>query len=181
MDQQDIASNIARARTYLRSLPAMAQSHDVPAVATVARDLVMKVSGPAGMPDGMVAGIGDTAAVPSPGWYFRAALASQVAMFVTMRAAEEDAQLDDLEVTVNAESDDRGALGMDEEIPAGPLSMSITVRYSRSSVDEDTTRRLIEWAISHTPIHDAVTRAVPVTFTIEKGAQAADESLPMPH
>ncbi len=179
MDQQDIASDIARARAYLRTLPAMAQSRDVPAYATVAHDLVMKVSGPPGMPDGMLTGIGNTEAVASPGWYFRAALASQVAMFITMRSAEKEALLEDLEVIVNAESDDRGALGMDEAIPPGPLSMTITVRYSRSTLDDEATRDIVEWAVSHTPIHDAVTRSVPVTFTIEKGAQAADPSVPV--
>lgn len=177
MDQQDIASNITRAREYLRTLPAMAQSHDVPASATVLHDLVMKVSGPDGMPDGLVAGIGSSAAVPSPGWFFRAALASQVALFITMRSAEKGALLEDLEVIVDAETDDRGALGMDEGIPAGPLSMVITVRYSRSNVSDAETRDIVDWSISHTPIHDAVTRPVPVSFRIEKGEQTADESV----
>ncbi len=176
MNQQRIASNIARARTYLRTLPAMAQFHDTPACATVAHDLVIKVSGPDGLPDGMLAGIGDTAAVPSPGWFFRAALASQVAMFIAMRAAEAAAILDDLEVIVNAESDDRGALGMDEDIPPGPLSMTITVRYSRSNLDETATRDVIEWGVAHAPVHDAVTRAVPVAVAIERSSPTGDPS-----
>lgn len=174
MDQQEIASNLSRARAYLRTLPAMAQSRDVPATATVEHDLVMRVSGPDGLPDGMVAGIGDTAAVPSPGWFFRAALASQVAMFITMRSAEAEAVLEGLEVIVSADSDDRGALGMDEDIPPGPLSMTLTVRYSSSSVDEATTRDVIEWAVAHAPIHDAVTRAVPVGVEIQRSSPAGD-------
>jgi len=174
MNQQEIASNLARARAYLRTLPAMAQFRDVPACATVEHDLVMRVTGPDGLPDGMVAGIGDTAAVPSPGWFFRAALASQVAMFITMRSAETGAVLEGLEVVVNADSDDRGALGMDEDIPPGPLSMTVTVRFSSSNLDEETTREVIEWGIVHAPIHDAVTRAVPVAINIEKSAPAGD-------
>jgi hypothetical protein len=39
-----------------------------------------------------------------------------------MRAAELGIPLQRLEVTVDSESDDRGILGMDEAIPAGPLS-----------------------------------------------------------
>ncbi|WP_210479422.1 OsmC family protein [Naasia sp. SYSU D00948] len=176
MDQEQIAANIRRARSYLRTLPAMAQMQDPPARATIAHDLIIRISGPDGLPKELLAGIGGTSEVPSPSWFFRAALASQVAMFIAMRSAEESAVLEDLEVVVHAETDDRGALGMDEEIPPGPLSMTITVRYSRSSADEDTTRRIIDWAVAHSPVHDAVTRSVPVTVAIEKSAPAGEEA-----
>ena len=76
MNQQEIRAGIKRAREYLRNLPALARYHDTPARATIERGLLVRVSGPDGIPEEMVAGIGDSASVPSPGWYLRAALAS---------------------------------------------------------------------------------------------------------
>ncbi len=174
MDQQEIAANIARMRDYLRTVPEMARFRDIPARATVERDLVIRVTGPGGLPDGMLAGIGDSAGVPSPGWFFRASLASSVALFIVMRAAEKGANLDGLEVVVEAESDDRGALGMSDEIPPGPLQMHIIIRYASSDLDEEATREVVEWAVQHSTVQDAVTRAVPLTVSIERSTPAGD-------
>jgi uncharacterized OsmC-like protein len=173
VDQQDIAGDMARAREYLRNLPAMARFHDTPARATMDHDLVVRVDGPDGLPDGMLAGLGRGASVPSPGWYLRASLASSVAMFVTMRSAETGVTLEDLAVTVDAESDDRGALGMAEDIPAGPLEMRVTVHYSRSDASEQLASEVIQWALEHCTVYDAVVRPVPVQLSIERGAPKA--------
>jgi uncharacterized OsmC-like protein len=170
VDQEHIAADVARAREYLRNLPALARYHDTPARATVDYALTVRVAGPEGMPIEVVAGIGDSAAVPSPGWYFRASLAASAAMFITMRAAEEAVLIEDLSVTVGAESDDRGALGMDEDIPAGPIGMTIDVRYGRSDHDEESTRSVIEWGVEHCTVYDAVIRPVPVELSIERSA-----------
>lgn len=174
MDQQDIRAGIRRAREYLRNLPALARYHDTPARATIERDLLVRVSGPDGMPDGMVAGIGDSAAVPSPGWYLRAALASSVAMFIAMRAAEREVTIEGLEVLVEAESDDRGALGMSSEIPAGPLEMTIVVRYASCDKDEATAREVIDWAVMHSTVRDAIAREVPLSVAVEHGEPAGE-------
>ncbi|BDZ44662.1 OsmC family protein [Naasia aerilata] len=182
MEQQDIAGDMARAREYLRTLPAMARFHDTPARATMDHDLVVRVAGPDGLPDGMLAGLGPGASVPSPGWYFRASLAASVAMFITMRAAEKHLILDGLVVTVDAESDDRGALGMEEGIPSGPLEMRVTVHYDGSDGDESAARAVIEWALEHCTVYDAIIRSVPVELSIERGvpeAAPAAESSPV--
>ncbi len=60
------------------------------------------------------------ASAPSPGWLLRAAEASCVATLITMRAAMLGIDLDTLEVTVDSVSDDRGLLGVDDTVPAGP-------------------------------------------------------------
>jgi uncharacterized OsmC-like protein len=172
VDQQDIKAGIERAREYLHTLPELARYHDTPARATVERDLLVRVAGPDGMPKEMLAGIGDSASVPSPGWYLRAALASSVAMFVAMRAAELTARIDGLEVLVEAESDDRGALGMSSEIPAGPIEMTIIIRYAASDRDEAATRQIIDWAVMHSTVRDAIAREVPLSVAVERAAPA---------
>ena len=114
----------------------------------------------------MTTGIGGGGSAPSPGWLLRAALASCVATFITMRAAELGVILDDLSVTVDSESDDRGVLGLDETIPAGPLGMRIAVQVA-SAADDATVRDLVTWAAAHCPVDDAVRRAIPVELAID--------------
>jgi hypothetical protein len=60
---------------------------------------------------------------PSPAWLFRAGYASCVPTLISLRAAVEGVELTGLEVTVDSESDDRGILGIDPSVPAGPLSV----------------------------------------------------------
>jgi hypothetical protein len=45
---------------------------------------------------------------------------------------------------VDSESDDRGILGMDEEVPAGPVSSRIRVRIDAEDVTPDQLRELVE-------------------------------------
>ena len=69
--------------------------------------------------------------------------------------------LSDVSVTVGSDSDDRGILAVDESIPSGPFSMSVTV--SAEGVDQAALREIAEWAIAHCPVTDAIRRAVPLT------------------
>src|SRR4030095_16787802 len=86
----------------------------------------------------MVPSVGGTETAPSPGWLLRAAEASCVATLIAMRAAVLGIALDTLEVSVDSESDDRGMLGMDDTIPAGPLTGRVAVRLAADGVDPAT-------------------------------------------
>jgi uncharacterized OsmC-like protein len=88
-----------------------------------------------------------------------------------MRAAEEGVELQGLEVTVDSESDDYGILGIDDEVPAGPLSMRVAVRVASASVPEAHVREIVDWGVAHCPVCDAVKRAVPVEVAIEVGGR----------
>ena len=55
-----------------------------------------------------------------------------------MRAAQLGVTLSTLEVTVDSESDDRGLLGMDDTISAGPLNVRARVRIGASGVNTRT-------------------------------------------
>jgi uncharacterized OsmC-like protein len=84
-----------------------------------------------------------------------------------MRAAQEGIVLGTLEVTVNSESDDRGLLGIDDSVPAGPLTTSVQYRLEAEGVSADRLQGLIDWAEAHSPVGDALSRAIPVTLEVE--------------
>jgi uncharacterized OsmC-like protein len=114
----------------------------------------------------MVPSVGGTATAPSPGWLLRAAESSCVATLIAMRAAMLGITLDTLEVTVDSESDDRGLLGIDEDVPAGPLSGRISVRLTAAGTDPTTLEEMVSWGVKHCPVCDALERSVPVTTQV---------------
>jgi uncharacterized OsmC-like protein len=169
--QADIAAKIAAAREYLGGHRDEARYRDAAATAVVEDGLRVRATGPDGatVVTDMSAGIGGGATAPSPGWLFRAADASCIATLITMRAAEQGIVLETLAVTVDSESDDYGILGIDEAVPAGPLSMRVQVRVAAGGVDEDRLREIVAWGVDHCPVCDATKRAVPVDVQVEVG------------
>lgn len=159
-----IADAMARASAYLSEHPEEARYRDSQATARLSHGLVVSITGPGGETarTDMPTGIGGTATVPSPGWLFRAATASCVAALVAMRAAATGVTLEHVEITVDSESDDRGILGLDPEIPAGALSMRVAADVRARGLDRAATDELIQWAIDHCPVLDTVRRAVPI-------------------
>jgi multiple sugar transport system permease protein len=141
---------------------------DSPANAVLGDGLRVEVRGPGAerLVTDMPSGIGGLGEEPSPGWLLRAATASCVATTIAMQAAREGVSLTSLEVVVDAESDDRGILGLDETVPAGPLSTRIRVS-ARADDREDHLRDLIERGTGRCPVYDATKRAVEVSLEIE--------------
>jgi uncharacterized OsmC-like protein len=169
MGRQEIAAAIAGAREYLTANPSEARYRDGAATAVLEDGLRVRVDGGDGasVVSDMVTGIGGGGTAPSPGWLFRAAYAACVATIITMRAAEIGVDLSGLQVAVDSESDDRGILGIDDAVSAGPLSMRISVRVASASGDPEVLREIVAWGITHCPIDDAVRRAVPVEWQLE--------------
>jgi uncharacterized OsmC-like protein len=165
MGTQEIRSAIEAAIGYLTEHPDEARYTDSPAVATVEEGLRCRVTGPSdwAVVTDMPPSVGGGGSAPSAGWLFRAALASCIATLIAMRAAQEGVELGGLEVTVDSESDDRGILGMDDEVPAGPLSVRIDVRLSSPGVAPERLKAIAEWGANHCPVCDATRRAVPMT------------------
>jgi uncharacterized OsmC-like protein len=114
----------------------------------------------------MVPSVGGTATAPSPGWLLRASEASCVATLIAMRAAMLGIALDTLDVTVDSESDDRGLLGIDDAVPAGPLTSRVAVRLRAAGADPTELEEMARWGVRHCPVCDALERAVPVTTEI---------------
>ncbi len=169
MGEADIAKAIAQARSYLTANPTEARYRDGAATASIEDGLRVRVVGADGasLVTDMVTGIGGGGSAPGPGWIFRAAYASCVATLIAMRAAEEGWSLEGLEVTVDSESDDRGILGIDRVVPAGPLSMRVAVTASAGQAETSSVRAAIAEAVASCPVHDAVIRAVPVELDIQ--------------
>ena len=173
MSQLEIREKLEAAIDYLTKNPAEAGYTDSPATARLVdpQGLKVDVRGP---DDGrittdMPTAVGGTNTSQSPGWYLRAAEASCVATLIAMRAAQEGVALQELEVTVDSDSDDRGILGISDEVPAGPLLTRIRVRVREAHVDDEDDivwDTIVHWAVEHCPVIDAVRRAVPVTVEI---------------
>ncbi|MFO7533371.1 MAG: OsmC family protein [Candidatus Limnocylindrales bacterium] len=168
MGSEAIKEALAGAVEYLTANPAEARSRDGVATATLRSGLVVDVRGQDGeaATTDMVASVGGTGSAPSPGWLLRAAAASCVATLIAMRAATLDVALEALEVSVDSESDDLGILGIDPSVPAGPLSVRVAVSVRASSSDTERLRELVEWAVTHCPVTDAMHRAVPMEVVI---------------
>jgi uncharacterized OsmC-like protein len=164
-----IADAVANAGRYLTDHPEEARYRDSAAVARVADGLRVEVHGAGGarLRTDMPKGIGGTATAPSPGWMLRAAIASCVASLIVIRAAALDYELSSVEVSVDSESDDRGILGLDDSVPAGPLSARIAATVSAPRLAGDDVDVLVRWAVDHCPVSDAIKRPVPVEVVIE--------------
>lgn len=168
MADEKIRNAILTASEYLARNPEQARSTDSAATATIVDGLIVRVSGPndAVITTDMVPSVGGTATAPSPGWLLRAAEASCVATLIAMRAAVLGITLESLEVTVDSVSDDRGLLGIDDEVPAGPLSGRVAVRLTSPGVDPAMLEEMARWGVRHCPVCDALERAVPVTTEV---------------
>lgn len=163
-----IADAVASASAYLTEHPEEARYRDSQATAKLDQGLVVSIAGPGGETarTDMPTGIGGTATVPSPGWLFRAAAASCVAALVGIRAAATGVTLEHVEITVDSESDDRGILGLDPDIPAGALSMRVAAKVRARGLDAEATEALVRWAVDHCPVLDTVRRAVPIELSL---------------
>ncbi len=177
MGQQEIKQALDGAIDYLTANPDEARYTDTPATArlTDPQGLRADVSGPndAAMSTDMPTSVGGTNTTASPGWYLRAAEASCVATLVGLRAAQLGMTLTEVEVTVDSESNDWGILGIGDDagqgVQAGPFSTRIAARVRATGSDEGTIREIVDWAVDHCPVTDAVRRAIPMTIEVETG------------
>src|SRR5256886_7754631 len=130
MSNTSIRDAIGNAVAYLKAHPDEARYTDSPATAILEDGLAVTVHGPQGLSirTDMPKSIGGAEGSPSPGWLLRAAQASCLATLIAMRAAEQGQVPGRIEVVVDSESDDRGILGIDDSVPAGPLSSRARVR-----------------------------------------------------
>lgn len=163
-----IRSALEAATSHYAANPADARSRDSVATATLREGLVVQVQAPTGerVTTDMVASVGGTGSAPSPGWLLRAAEASCVVTLIAMRAATLGITLDTLEVAVDSESDDRGMLGMDDAVPAGPLTGRVQVRLTADGVDPATLEEMARWGVEHCPVCNALERPVPITVEV---------------
>ena len=159
----EIGDALSQAVDYLRDHRSEARYTDSAATAVLGDGLRVTVTGPDGasLTTDMPKSIGGRGESPSPGWFLRAAQASCLATLIGMEAARGGVTLRRVEVVVESESDDFGILGIDESVPAGPLTSKATVRIETEKPTD--LSALVAAADRHCPVTDAVRRAVPWT------------------
>ncbi|HZA61014.1 MAG TPA: OsmC family protein [Actinomycetota bacterium] len=162
----DIKGSIEKAIEYLSEHPDEARYTDTVATAVMEEGLRCRVDGPAGesLTTDMSKSVGGEESAPSPGWLFRAALASCDATLIAMRAAQLGVTLTRLEVVVDSESDDRGVLGTDPSVPSGPFSIRVRVDAAAAGAEPAQLRDIVEWGVDHCPVCDAAKRPVNVSL-----------------
>jgi len=166
---QHIRESIDGAVAYLSEHPDDARYTDSAATAVLEEGLRVRVTGPQGeeVTTDMPSAVGGVGSEPSPGWLLRAALASCAGSLIAMEAARAGLAVARLAVEVDGESDDRGILGMDPGVPAGPLSVRIRVDAEFEGGDPAAGEAAIRRGIERCPVADAVGRAVPVTLELD--------------
>jgi uncharacterized OsmC-like protein len=171
MDADGIRKSLDTLKSYYSENPGRAVAPDKTATATMESGLRVKAIGPKGetLVTDMPIGIGGDNTAPTPGWYLRAALANCDATMIALRAAQVGIQLSALEVTVSSSSDNRGLISEGTDIPAGPLSFHLDIRIAAEGAAAEDLREIVRWAESHSPVGDALRRAVQVTATIVAG------------
>jgi len=162
-----IRAAIENASRYLTEHPAEARYADAAATAVLDSGLRFRTEFPGGtISTDMPASVGGAESAPSPGWLWRASLAACEATLIKMRAASLGVAVERLEVTVDSESDDRGILGLDDSVPAGPLSGRVTVRVTAPRASAAQLREIVAWADQHCPVADGFRRAIPLALQI---------------
>lgn len=64
-------------------------------------------------------------------------------------------------------SDDRGLLGLDDAISAGPVVVRTRVTIGAEGVDEEALREIVDFAIAHSPVAEGCRRATPTKLEVK--------------
>jgi uncharacterized OsmC-like protein len=164
---------ISRARSVLERRPDHGLHDDAPATARWQQSLRVALSHPDGalLTTDMPRELGGTGDHVTPGWLFRAGLASCLTTCIAMAAAADGIELATLEIRASSRSDTRGLLGMadaaGEAICAGPRDVRLEVRLSAPGCPEERLHGLVMKSYRCSPIPTAVLNAVPLELCVE--------------
>lgn len=170
MSNSHIREALAGVIEHFTQHPELGPTTDSTAVAVWQGGLRFQTEGPSGatLVSEMPKAVGGGGSAPTPGWLLRAALANCNASMIALRAAQTGITLTRLEVTVDSDSNDRGLLGL-AEVPPGPLRVRAHVRLAADGASAEQLQALVDWAEQHSPVADALRRAVPLGTTVEIG------------
>jgi uncharacterized OsmC-like protein len=174
MAYQDIGAALKRAEAVLRQRPSIGLQDDSPATSRWDGGLRFVATHPNGaeIRSDMPKEFGGDGEQVSPGWIFRAGLASCTATVIAIIAALEDIELTSLELTTSSRSDSRGTLGMGEAdgrgpVSAGPRDVRMVVRIAADGVSPERLTALVEKAYRCSPAATAMEQAQDVELSIE--------------
>jgi uncharacterized OsmC-like protein len=175
MAAADLAAALERARKVFERRPGLGLSDDAPATArwSGGTRIVASHNNGTQMLTDMPQELGGSGDQVSPGWLFRAGIASCAATSIVMAAAAEGITLEALELRVQSRSDTRGLLGMAEAdgrpVNALPRDMALQVRIAARGVAAERLRALVADAMRWSPIPGAVRDGVPIALHIDAG------------
>jgi uncharacterized OsmC-like protein len=173
MTTQNISAALARVQAVLQRRPEAGIHDDAPATAQWKSGARFVASHPNGMQiaTDMPAELGGTGDQVTPGWLFRAGLASCSATSIMMAAAAEGIELVALDVKASSRSDTRGLLGMrddkDQPVYGGPGDMRLEVRIGARGIAPERLRAVVEAGLRRSPVPNAVTNATPLDLHID--------------
>lgn len=172
MSLQNIAAALERVESVMRRRPDLAIHDDAPATARWqgGTRIVSSHGNGIQVASDMPTELGGSGDQVTPGWLFRAGLAACAATSITMAAAARGIELDTLEVQATSRSDVRGLLGMadaeGQPVYAGPHDVALSVHVSAPGVAPERLHVLVEDAVRHSPIPNAVQTANPLPLHI---------------
>jgi uncharacterized OsmC-like protein len=174
MSTGDIAASLQRAHSVFERRPDAGLHDDSPATACWqggTRVLTRHANGTQVSSD-MPIELGGSGDRITPGWLFRAGLASCSATTIAMAAADEGIELTTLEVLVRSRSDTRGLLGMADgsgaPVQATPQDVQLLVRIAAPGVSSQRLQALVKEGYRRSPVPNAVRDAVTLELSIEE-------------
>jgi uncharacterized OsmC-like protein len=173
MGERDIASAVQRAESVFRRRPLAGLHDDAPATAVWQSGMRVISHHEIGakIPTDMPAELGGSGDQVSPGWLFRAGLASCAVTCIALRAAAAGIKLDMLEIVASSRSDTRGLLGMVETdgnpVHAGSRGLHLRVRIAARQVAADRLRELVVAGMGCSPVYAGLQATVPIAVQIQ--------------
>lgn len=175
MAMEEVAAAIQRVKAALKRRPELGLHDDAPATArweSGTRIVASHANGTRMLTD-MPGELGGTGDQVTPGWLFRAGVASCAATTIAMEAAAQGITLTTLEVRAASRSDTRGLLGVADAdgvaVCAAPRDLTLHVRISAQGASADRLRALVRESQRCAPVPNAVENALPVALRIEVG------------
>lgn len=167
MNAPEIRKAIETLSATFSADPAKARAKNAPATATLGAGLQCEVTGPYGarIVTDMPPAMGGAASGPNPGWFLRAALASCTTTAIAMRAAKLGIKLEQLELTVESESDTRGLLGIGD-VSAALAAVRTKVKI-RGDAPPEVLRELAQWGDAHSPVGCTLRRMADCSLEVE--------------
>jgi len=165
MDLRAVADALARLEKVLRRRPEAGLSDDATAFASwsgqghALRVVCRHPNGREVQTDLPVA-LGGSGDEVSPGWLYRAGLASCATSSIVLLAASEGVALTRLEVDAASRTDARGLLGLEDErdgeVNPAPTAQHLVVRIAADGATQAQLQSFVERALRRSPIPRAV-------------------------
>jgi uncharacterized OsmC-like protein len=110
-------------------------------------------------------GLGGSDDSPTPGTFLRTALSGCIAIGIKLWAARKDVPVENIEVTLEADSDARGILGLSDMVAPGFTGLRVSIAVCSPALPE-AVEEVIAASLRYSPIWDVVRNAQPIAADI---------------